>query len=130
MAPPKARGPNGMPLNFFFNQSSVLHCLNSTTLPQPLKHTFVTLILKVKNKKIKNPELVYEFRPISLYNVLYKIFLKVLTFFLGWYARFIEGKSKITTEQLHRRRKTCLHPNNIFKIGGQLPTSKEPKSLF
>ena len=59
MAPLKARGPNGMPLNFFFNQNYwhlvgndvtrlVLHCLNLITLPQPLKHTFVTLILKVK----------------------------------------------------------------------------------
>ena len=53
--------------------SSVLSWLNSGTLPHPLNHTFMTLI-----PKTKNPKLVQEFRPISLWNVLYKIFSKVL----------------------------------------------------
>ena len=51
----------------------VLHFLNSASLPANLNHTFVTLIPKVKNM-----EYVLEFRPISLCNVLYKIFSKVL----------------------------------------------------
>ena len=53
--------------------SLVLHLLNSASLPANLNHTFVTLIPKVKNM-----EYVLEFRPISLCNVLYKIFSKVL----------------------------------------------------
>ena len=53
--------------------SLVLHFLNSASLPANLNHTFVTLIPKVKNM-----EYVLEFRPISLCNVLYKIFSKVL----------------------------------------------------
>ena len=53
--------------------TSVLSFLNSATLPEHLNHTFITLI-----PKVKNPELVSQFRPISLCNVLYKIFSKVL----------------------------------------------------
>jgi len=52
---------------------SVLFWLNSNTLPYPINHTFITLI-----PKTKNPEYVQEFRPISLCNVLYKIFSKAL----------------------------------------------------
>ena len=82
MAPLKAPGPDGMPPLFFQNfwhlvkgdvTQSVLHFLNSGSLPNPLNHTFITLI-----PKTKNPERVSEFRPISLCNVLYKIFSKVL----------------------------------------------------
>ena len=51
----------------------MLYFLNSASLPANLNHTFITLI-----PKVKNPELVSEFRPISLCNVLYKIFSKVL----------------------------------------------------
>ena len=53
--------------------TSVLSFLNLATLPNHLNHTFITLIPKVKNL-----ELVLEFHPISLCNVLYKIFSKVL----------------------------------------------------
>ena len=52
---------------------SVLSFLNSASLPEHINHTFITLI-----PKVKNPELVSEFHPISLCNVLYKIFSKVL----------------------------------------------------
>lgn len=52
---------------------NVLNFLNSGSLPNPLNHTFITLI-----PKTKNPERVSEFRPISLCNVLYKIFSKVV----------------------------------------------------
>ena len=82
MAPLKALGPDGMPPLFFQNYwelvkgditNTILSFLNSGSLPSPINHTFVTLI-----PKIKNPERVIEFRPISLCNVLYKIFSEVL----------------------------------------------------
>ena len=69
----KAPGPDGM-LPLFFQHywdfvgkeitTSVLSFLNSTSLSEHLNHTFITLI-----PKVKNPELVSEFRPISLCNV-------------------------------------------------------------
>ena len=52
---------------------SVLSWLNSGTLPYPINHTLITLI-----PKKKNPCFVSEYRLISLFNVLYKIFSKVL----------------------------------------------------
>ena len=82
MAPLKALGPDGMPPLFFQNYwelvkgditNTILSFLNAGSLPSPINHTFVTLI-----PKIKNPERVTEFRPISLCNVLYKIFSEVL----------------------------------------------------
>ena len=83
MAPLKAPGLDEMPPLFYQNfwslvgsdvTTSILYYLNSGSLPTPLNHTFITLI-----PKTKNPERVTEFRPISLCNVLYKIFSKVLT---------------------------------------------------
>ncbi|XP_075650031.1 uncharacterized protein LOC142620558 [Castanea sativa] len=53
MTPLKALGPDGI-------------------LPKPINHTLITLVLKVAN-----PELVSEFRPISLCNVLSRIYSKV-----------------------------------------------------
>ncbi|KAK9993595.1 hypothetical protein SO802_023298 [Lithocarpus litseifolius] len=82
MAPLKAPGPDGMPPLFYQNfwslvgsdvTTSILHYLNTGSLPTPLNHTFITLI-----PKTKNPERVTEFRPICLCNELYKIFSKVL----------------------------------------------------
>ena len=82
MAPLIAPGPDGMPPLFYQHYwelvgkditTSVLSFLNSATLPEHLNHTFITLI-----PKVKNPELVSQFRHISLCNVLYKIFSKVL----------------------------------------------------
>ena len=54
--------------------TTILHYLNSGSLPQALFHSFITLI-----PKVKDPTYVSEFRPISLSNVLYRIFAKVLT---------------------------------------------------
>ena len=82
MAPLKAPGPDGMPPLFYQHfwgimnrevTSTILAWLNSSKLPYPINHTFVTLIPKVKNLV-----LVSQYRLISLCNVLYKIFSKVL----------------------------------------------------
>lgn len=82
MAPSKAPGLDGMPPLFFqaFWQhiggevaEAVLSCLNSGTLLKSINHTFMTLI-----PKVNNPEHVFEYRPISLCNVLYKILSKVI----------------------------------------------------
>lgn len=81
MAPLKALGSDGMsPLfyQYFWPMvdsnvtSSILSWLNTGTLPSPVNHTFITLI-----PKISSPELVTEFCPISLCNVLYRVFSKV-----------------------------------------------------
>ena len=69
MALLKAPGPNGMPPIFFQNfwplvgaevTTFVLQFLNTATFPSHLNHTFIFLI-----PKVKNPELVFEFRPRS-----------------------------------------------------------------
>ena len=82
MAPLKAPSPDGMPPLFYQNYwdlignditQVVLLFLNSATLPPHLNHTFITLV-----PKVSNPEVASDFRPISLCNVLYKIFSKVL----------------------------------------------------
>ena len=43
----------------------VLDCFNNCHIPHDLNHTFVTLI-----PKVKSPEFISEFRPISLCNVI------------------------------------------------------------
>jgi len=82
MAPLKAPILGGMPPLFFQHfwqvidhdiTQSILTWPNTGTLPRPVNHTFITLI-----SKIKNLELVSEYRPISLCNVLCKILSKVL----------------------------------------------------
>ena len=82
MAPLKALGPDGMPPLFFQSfwhligddvSKAVLDCLNFCQIPKEFNYTFVTLI-----PKVKNPERISEFRPISLCNVIYKLISKVL----------------------------------------------------
>ena len=82
MAPLKAPGPDSMPPLFdqhfwsTINQdvtSSILSWLNSGTIPTTLNHTFITLV-----PKINSHEFPHQFRPVSLCNVLYKIYSKVL----------------------------------------------------
>ena len=82
MAPLKAPGPDGMPPLFYQTYwtevgmditQAVLSCLNSGSILKFINHTFITLI-----PKVKNPERVSEFRPISLCNVIYKVVSKVI----------------------------------------------------
>jgi ribonuclease HI len=82
MAPLKAPGPDGLPPLFYQRfwpvvgqdvTRGVLSCLNSGQLLTSINHTFITLI-----PKVKNPERVTEFRPISLCNVIYKLVSKVV----------------------------------------------------
>ena len=51
----------------------VLNALNTGVVPKLLNSNFIFLILK-----IKHPKKVYDYRPISLYNVIYKLISKVL----------------------------------------------------
>ena len=51
----------------------VLNALNTGVVPKLLNSNFISLILK-----IKHPKKVSDYRPISLYNVIYKLISKVL----------------------------------------------------
>jgi hypothetical protein len=82
MGPLKALGPDGLPPLFYQKYwhllgeditKAVLNYLNSGKILKAINHTYITLI-----PKVKNPEDVKEFRPISLCNVIYMILSKVL----------------------------------------------------
>ena len=112
MAPLKAPGPDGMPPLFYQNYwnlvgndvtKTILSYLNSATIPHPLNHTFITLI-----PKIINPMAVTDYRPISLCNVLYKIFSKVLA------NRLKKILPSIITKHQSAFTKNCLISYNIL----------------
>ena len=112
MAPLKAPRSDNMPPLFYQHywglisedvSQSVLNFLNSASLPEHLNRTFITLI-----PKKKNPEHASEFRPISLCNVLYKIFSKVLV------NRLKRILPKIITEHQSAFTKSRLISDNIL----------------
>ena len=52
---------------------AILMYLNTSTFPPSFGHSFITLI-----PKVNNPEYISQYRPISLSNVLYRVYSKVL----------------------------------------------------
>ena len=83
--------------------SSVLSWLNLGTIPHPLNYTFIILI-----PNTENPEFVSKYQPISLCNVLYEIFSKVLANRLKKILPFI------ITEHQSTFAKNKLITNNIL----------------
>ncbi|XP_075668948.1 uncharacterized protein LOC142638768 [Castanea sativa] len=82
MEPTTASCPDDMPPLFYQSFwsligediiSAVLDCLNNCKIPNEINFTNITLI-----PKVKSPELITDFRPIRLCNVVYKIVSKVL----------------------------------------------------
>lgn len=82
MCPTKAPGPDGLRVVFFQKHwqsvkmrviSICLHILNEKGIIAPLNHTYIALI-----PNIGKPTKVIDFRPISLYNVLYRIVTKII----------------------------------------------------
>lgn len=82
MGPNKAPGPDGLTAGFFqFHweavgqnvMDAVLHFLNGGRMPESVNSTTLVLI-----PKVKHPQEMKQFRPISLCNVIYKICSKIL----------------------------------------------------
>ena len=82
MGPTKAPGPNGMNALFYLKfwhivgnkvTDAVLDFLHSGNMEPDVNYTHIVLI-----PKVKKPEKMADFRPISLCNVIYKIISKVL----------------------------------------------------
>ena len=101
-----APGPDVMPPLFFQTywtdigtdvHQAVLSCLNLGAILKSINHTFITLIPKVNNL-----EKVFDFRPISLCNVIYKIMSKVIANHLKPMLNSIvsETQSAFTTDRL------------------------------
>ena len=134
MAPLKALGSDGMPPLFYQTywtdvgmdiSQAVLSCLNFGSLLKSINHTFITLI-----PKVKNPEKVSEFRPISLCNVIYKIVSKVIANKLKPFlnniisetqSAFTAGKLitdniMIAFESLHHMKTSCLGKSGYMAL--------------
>ena len=82
MGPTKAPGPDGLHAAFFQKYWQIvgegvtktcLHILNEQCTLDSLNHTFIALIPKVEKRRK-----VMEFRPISFYNVVYRIVAKAI----------------------------------------------------
>lgn len=87
MAPSKAPGPDGFPVSFYQDfwpiigdrvTAAVMDVLNNGADIQSWNHTIVALI-----PKVKHPQSVTQYRPISLCNVCYKLITRTITNRLG-----------------------------------------------
>ncbi|XP_019181689.1 PREDICTED: uncharacterized protein LOC109176754 [Ipomoea nil] len=83
MYPDKAPGPDGMNPGVYKHfwdvvgsdvSSFIVNCLNNCSLPDKLNETNIILI-----PKKKTPEMVSDYRPIALSNVVYRVMAKVIT---------------------------------------------------
>ncbi|XP_019186519.1 PREDICTED: uncharacterized protein LOC109181223 [Ipomoea nil] len=83
MYPDKAPGPDGMNPGFYQHfwdvvgtdvSSYILNCLNTCSMPDKLNETNIILI-----PKKKTPEMVSDYRPIALSNVVYRVMAKMIT---------------------------------------------------
>uniref|UniRef100_A0A8R7VBS1 Reverse transcriptase domain-containing protein n=1 Tax=Triticum urartu TaxID=4572 RepID=A0A8R7VBS1_TRIUA len=82
IGPLKAPGPDGFPARFFQRnwgvlKEDIIHAVkkffHTGTMPEGVNDTVIVLI-----PKVKNPQSIKDFRPISLCNVIYKIISKCL----------------------------------------------------
>lgn len=82
ICPIKATRPDGFPVAFFQKHyksvskgvlTTCLNILNEGDNIAPIYHTYIALI-----PKVKKPRQVTKFRPISLYNVIYRIITKTI----------------------------------------------------
>ena len=134
MALLKAPGPDGMPPLFFQTYwpdigmditEAVLSSLNLSSLLKSINHTFISII-----PKVKNPESVTGFRPISLCNLIYKIISKVIanrlkpllnSIILETQSAFIAGRLitdnvLIAFELLHHMKTDCLGKKGFMAL--------------
>ena len=106
LGPHKAPGPNDIPAFFYHEFWSIVKVdvintvqafFHSGSLFKPLNHTFIILIPKVTYL-----EEVKHFRPINLYNVIYKVISKIIvnrlkplmdTFITPFQNAFIQGRN-------------------------------------
>ena len=95
VCPLSSSRPIGLILGWMFQV--ILSSLNSGAILKSINHTFITLIPKVNNL-----EKVFDFRPISLCNVIYKIVSKVIANHLKPMHNSIisETESAFTTDHL------------------------------
>lgn len=83
ISPFKAPGTDGLHAGFYQNAwetvstslcKSVISFLNSRNLPTGVNDTLIAL-----NRKVPHSKAINQFRPISLYNVRYKVIMKTIT---------------------------------------------------
>ena len=112
MAPLKSHGPDDMPPIFYQNywslvgndvNDAILMYLNTSTFPPSLDHSFITLI-----PKVKSPEYISQYQPISLSNVLYRVYSKVLA------NKLKKLLPNIVSEQQSAFMTDCLISDNIM----------------
>ena len=104
---------------------AILSSLNSGSILKSINHTFITLILKVHN-----PKRVFDFRPISICNMIYKIISKVIANCLKPLLNSIISKSqsafiadrlitdniRITFESLHHMKTNCIRKKGFMAM--------------